>query len=219
MRSPPRSQQKAEAAIKSGRFKDEIVAVPVQRKKETGARRHRRASSRRHHRRVAGRAASRVRQGRHRHRRKRERHQRWRRGGRGDERVARKGRAPRAAGANSRLLECRRGAADHGDGTGAGGALARCRRPGWSCATSTCSSSTRPSPRRRWRSDASSRCRRTGSTSTAGRSRIGHPIGASGTRILVTLLYEMAEARRRTSASPPCASAAARASRWCWSGD
>ena len=29
------SQQKAEAAIKSGRFKDEIVPVPVQRKKET----------------------------------------------------------------------------------------------------------------------------------------------------------------------------------------
>jgi acetyl-CoA C-acetyltransferase len=29
------SQQKAEAAMKSGRFQDEIIGVPVQRKKET----------------------------------------------------------------------------------------------------------------------------------------------------------------------------------------
>ena len=39
---------------------------------------------------------------------------------------------------------------------------------------------------------------------------IGHPVGASGARIIVTLLHEMHEASRRQEAAwPPCASAAA----------
>ena len=42
---------------------------------------------------------------------------------------------------------------------------------------------------------------------------IGHPIGASGCRILVTLLHEMRGATRRR-AWPRCASAAAWAWRW-----
>ena len=41
---------------------------------------------------------------------------------------------------------------------------------------------------------------------------IGHPIGASGARVLVTLLHEMQQARTPRRASPPCASAAAWAS-------
>ena len=41
---------------------------------------------------------------------------------------------------------------------------------------------------------------------------IGHPIGASGCRILVTLLHEMISAATRRRASPRCASAAA----WAW---
>ena len=47
---------------------------------------------------------------------------------------------------------------------------------------------------------------------------IGHPIGASGCRVLVTLLHEM---RRRdaTRAWPRCASAAAWAWRWRSSAD
>jgi hypothetical protein len=44
---------------------------------------------------------------------------------------------------------------------------------------------------------------------------LGHPIGASGARILVTLLYAMAE-RRPSAAARPCASAAEKRSR-CWS--
>ena len=42
---------------------------------------------------------------------------------------------------------------------------------------------------------------------------IGHPIGASGARVLITLLHEMGSATRRR-ASRPCASAAAWASPW-----
>ncbi len=44
---------------------------------------------------------------------------------------------------------------------------------------------------------------------------IGHPIGASGARVLVTLLHEMRSATPR-KASPRCASAAAWASRCAW---
>ena len=41
---------------------------------------------------------------------------------------------------------------------------------------------------------------------------IGHPIGASGARVLTTLLYEMAQARREEGPGDACASAAAWAS-------
>ena len=43
---------------------------------------------------------------------------------------------------------------------------------------------------------------------------IGHPIGASGCRILVTLLHEMMPPRREARAWRRCASAAAWAWRW-----
>ena len=43
---------------------------------------------------------------------------------------------------------------------------------------------------------------------------LGHPIGASGARVLTTLLYAMKRARTRGAASRRCASAAATASRW-----
>ncbi len=70
----------------------------------------------------------------------------------------------------------------------------RWRRPACRSTTSTCSRSTRPSPP--WRS---TRCgcwawTRTRSTSTAARSRSAIPIGASGARILMTLVNEL---RRR----------------------
>ena len=47
---------------------------------------------------------------------------------------------------------------------------------------------------------------------------LGHPIGASGTRILVTLLNAMEKRQAQASASPRCASAAARPWPWPWSG-
>ncbi len=45
---------------------------------------------------------------------------------------------------------------------------------------------------------------------------IGHPIGASGARVLVTLLHEMQKRDAKKKASPRCASAAAWASRCAW---
>ena len=40
---------------------------------------------------------------------------------------------------------------------------------------------------------------------------LGHPLGATGTRLILTLMYELRRSNKR-SASPPPASAAARAS-------
>ena len=47
---------------------------------------------------------------------------------------------------------------------------------------------------------------------------LGHPIGASGARIVATLLHELAAARRAATGSRRCASAAAARSRWRSSG-
>ena len=52
----------------------------------------------------------------------------------------------------------------------------------------TCGRSTRPSPRSRWPRWRSSACRTRSSTCTAAPCALGHPIGASGARIVVTLL-------------------------------
>ena len=49
-----KSQQKAEAAVKAGRFKDEIVPVTVKTRKGEETRRHRRVPALRHHGRDAG---------------------------------------------------------------------------------------------------------------------------------------------------------------------
>ncbi len=43
---------------------------------------------------------------------------------------------------------------------------------------------------------------------------LGHPIGASGARIMVTLIHALKAAAARSAASRRCASAAARARRW-----
>ncbi len=43
---------------------------------------------------------------------------------------------------------------------------------------------------------------------------LGHPIGASGARVLTTLLYAMKDARCQAEASPRCASAAGMGWRW-----
>ena len=113
------SQQKAEAAIKSGRFKDEIIPVPVQRKKETvliDTDEHPRPGTTVE---TLAAAPCRLREGRHCHRRKRQRYQRRRRRCRGHERITCESREPRSPGSNSRLLERRCRAPHHGHGTGA----------------------------------------------------------------------------------------------------
>ena len=69
------SQNKAEAAQKAGKFKDEIVPVTIKSPQGRHRRRHRRISASRRHRRSDGQAAAGVRKGRHRHRRQRVRHQ------------------------------------------------------------------------------------------------------------------------------------------------
>ena len=84
-------------------------------------------------------------------------------------------------------------------------------RAGWKPPTSTCWRSTRPSQRR------PARCTEMGWDTSkvnvnGGAIAIGHPIGASGCRILVTLLHEMQQAQCQKGIAA-CASAAAWASR------
>ena len=63
------SQNKAEAAQKAGKFKDEIAPVTVKTPQGRRGRRRRRISQARHHARCDRQAAAGFRQGRHRHRR------------------------------------------------------------------------------------------------------------------------------------------------------
>ena len=77
-------------------------------------------------------------------------------------------------------------------------------------ATSTCSRSTRRSPSSPWRRSATSPSRATSSTSTAARARSAIPIGATGARLIVTLLRRAAPTAAWTAASPRSASAAAK---------
>ena len=51
---------------------------------------------------------------------------------------------------------------------------------------------------------ANSASRRRKSTSTAESVAIGHPIGASGARVLVTLIYEMVSPRRHRGVAALC---------------
>ena len=92
---------------------------------------------------------------------------------------------------------CRRRSGDHGHRADPG--LARGAQEGRLEAStiSTWSRPTRRSRRRPARSTRTSAGTPPRSTSTAARSRIGHPIGASGARVLVTLLLRNAEAQRQ----------------------
>ena len=77
--------------------------------------------------------------------------------------------------------------------------------------TSTWSSSTRPSPP--WRSGrpASWASRGEKVNVHGGAVALGHPLGATGARIVVTLINALRRARRHASAPPPSAAGAARA--------
>jgi acetyl-CoA C-acetyltransferase len=59
---------------------------------------------------------------------------------------------------------------------------------------STCSRSTRPSPWWRWRRSAISRIPQDKLNVNGGACALGHPIGATGARLIVTLLHAL-EAR------------------------
>ena len=47
---------------------------------------------------------------------------------------------------------------------------------------------------------------------------LGHPLGASGARILTTLVHEMGRREEVRTGWRRCASASGRASRWSWRG-
>ena len=67
-------------------------------------------------------------------------------------------------------------------------AEAATRRPAGARRTSTCGRSTKPSPRCRWRRCTSSTSRTSKVNVHGGACALGHPIGASGARIIVTLI-------------------------------
>ena len=88
----------------------------------------------------------------------------------------------------------RRGAELHGHRPDPGGAQGAGRAPAERRATSTSSSSTRPSPRRCWRALRELELDLDRLNVNGGAIALGHPLGASGARLLGTLIHEM---RRR----------------------
>ena len=190
-----RSHERAIAATDEGRLPEEIVAVTVKGRKgdtvvevDEGPRRDttletlaklpgpRRQGGLAHRRQLAGRQ-----------RRRRRARARLRRVGRGQRQGgARRDRRPRAVGQRLRLPRHHAGRARREKALDKAGLHGRGHRPvgdqrgvrlGDAATRSGCSASTR-----------------TGSTSTAARSPSGHPIGASGARILGALVHEL---RRR----------------------
>ena len=191
------SQQKAERAVAEGVFEDEIVSIEVPAKGGTrmvdSDEAPRAGTTGRH----AGEAARGV-PPRRRHGDRGQRLGDQRRGG-GDRRdVGEQGPGARPADVrDGRELRLGRGRAeDHGHRPGARGAQGARRGRGLSWATSTCSSSTRRSQRSRSPCSGSSTSTPERINPHGGAIALGHPIGASGGRILVTLLHEM---RRRNA--------------------
>ena len=189
-----RSHELAIQATDEGRLPEEIVPVTISSKKGDTTVEIDEAPRRDSSLETLVEAARRVPQGRRAHRRQRAGRERRRRRARA--RVGRVGEGERPAGAGD----------DRRPGRGGGrlplpGPDARERRPrrrsrrrGCRSTTSTCSRSTRRSPR--WRS---TRCACSGVDESkvnvnGGAIALGHPIGASGARILMTLVNEL---RRR----------------------
>jgi acetyl-CoA C-acetyltransferase len=197
------SQQKAAAAQEAGKFKDEIVAVTSRRRRATRSVRQRRVHQQEDQCRSAGRPAARLRQGRLGDGRQCLGPERRRRRGGGDEREEGQGTRPEAAGHDPGLRHQRPGPQDHGHGTRAGhpqGAAAR-----------------RLEDRGRQPVRAERSLRGPGLRGeqglgidpskvnvNGGAIAIGHPIGASGARILVTLLHEMQRREARKGIAALC---------------
>ena len=94
------------------------------------------------------------------------------------------------------------GVVHHGAGQG-GRQRARARRPR-PPATSTCGRSTRPSRSSPWPSSQELGLPHDEVNVRGGAVALGHPIGASGARILVTLLHAMAERGARRGCAAIC---------------
>ena len=162
------SQNKAEAAKKAGKFKDEIVARHHQGQEGRHRRRRGRVHPRRRHARQASPSCAPPSiQGRHRHRRQRLRHQRRRRRGRADDGRRSQEARHRAARPHRVVGAGRRRSLDHGHGPDPG--LEEGAREGRldGRRTSTSSRPTRRSPRRPAPSTRASAGTPTRSTSTA----------------------------------------------------
>ena len=186
------SQGKAEAAQKAGRFVDEIVPYSIKNQKRRDRRRYRRISAPWHHAGNACRPAPGVRQGRHRHGGQCFRHQRRR--GDGDADVRRKSAAtwPETARHASRLTQ-RPASIPSVMGLGPISASKRCLQlAGWSANDVELMEINEA-----FAAQAIAVNRELGWDTArvnvnGGAIAIGHPIGASGARILVSLLHEMA---------------------------
>ena len=142
-------------------------------------------------RRSAGPSASRFRQGRQRDRGQCLGHQRRRRRGGRHDREESRGPGPEAAGADRRVRHQRAGPRHHGHGPGAGLRKAL-ERAGWKAADvdlfeiNEAFAAQACAVNKKMGRSMPSKVNVNG-----GAIAIGHPIGASGCRILVTLLYEM----------------------------
>ena len=211
-----RSHQRAVAAQTSGTFDDEIVPVEVKERK-TGTRlidrdEHPRADASLESlgslRPVMRAQGSRG----HGHRRQRQRAERRRRGVHRHRRREGVRAGPHADGAAGQLGGRGRAAPHDGHRTGTGdgqGAWPRRAHAGRHRPHRAQRGVRRPGAGRAARLGAPRRTS-SGSTSTAPGISLGHPIGATGGRILATLLRRAAAGAARATAWRPCASAAAR---------
>ncbi len=134
-------------------------------------------------------AEARVQEGRHHHRRLVLVDQRRRRRAGHDARVDREeaGPARRWPASSATPRHCA-GAEPVHDRAGRRDAQAVRRRPAGTRQRSTCSRSTKPSPRCRWPPCTNTTSRTSKVNIHGGACALGHPIGASGARIIVTLL-------------------------------
>ena len=198
------SQNKAEAARKAGRFKDEIVPVTVTERKGVKLVEHdeyiRDGVT---YESVSGLAPG-FRQGRHGDGGQRVGPERWRRGAGADEREGCRRARDRAAGPHRLLGERRRRSQDHGHGAHSGlahGAEEGRLEPGRSRSDRIQRSLRGAGLRGEQERSAGTRRK---VNVNGGAIAIGHPIGASGGRILVTLLYEMGRRNAKKGIATMC---------------
>jgi acetyl-CoA C-acetyltransferase len=80
----------------------------------------------------------------------------------------------------------------------------RSAAPGSRPTTSTCGSSTRPSPWSRWSTRTASASTHERLNTRGGAIALGHPIGCSGARVLTTLLYALKQDGKRRGVASLC---------------
>ena len=197
------SQNKAEAAQKAGRFKDEIVARDSIDAQGRHRRRRRRISARRLHLRGDGETQARLFQGRIGNRRQRLRPQRRR--GRIGHHDRRGGQAPRADadGAHRLLGDRGRRSGDHGHGADSGDPKAL-EKAGWSVKDLELVEANEAFAAQALAVNKDLGWDPAIVNVNGGAIALGHPIGASGARVLTTLLHEMARRNAKKGLATLC---------------